>query len=98
MTGQFVTSKAGHDKDVLYIVVAEEGDFVYLSDGRLRRPDRPKKKRRKHIQPINAEADEDLKARLLAGETVRPEEVRYAIRQFESNRTNKTVEEMYVEK
>ncbi|MDE5590398.1 MAG: KOW domain-containing RNA-binding protein [Acetatifactor sp.] len=98
MTGQFVTSKAGHDKGVLYIVVAEEGDFVYLSDGRLRKPDRPKKKRRKHIQPINAEADEDLKARLLAGETVRPEEVRYAIRQFESNRTNKTLEEMYVEK
>ena len=98
MTGQFATSRAGHDKGVLYIVVAEEGDFVYLSDGRLRGPDRPKKKRRKHIQPINAEADEDLKARLLAGEAVRPEEVRYAIRQFESNRTNKILEEMYVEK
>lgn len=98
MTGQFAASKAGHDKGVLYIVVAEEGDFVYLSDGRSRRPDRPKKKRRKHIQPINAEADENLKARLLAGETVRPEEVRYAIRQFESNRTSKTVEEMYVKK
>ena len=98
MTGQFATSRAGHDKGVLYIVVAEEGDFVFLSDGRLRRPDRPKKKRRKHIQPINAEADEDLKARLLAGEAVRPEEVRYAIRQFESNRTNKILEEMYVEK
>ncbi|MCM1055983.1 MAG: KOW domain-containing RNA-binding protein [Firmicutes bacterium] len=97
MTGQFVTSKAGHDKGVLYIVVAEEGDFVYLSDGRSKGPDRPKKKRRKHIQPINAEAKE-LKARLLTGEAVRPEEVRYAIRQFESNRTNKTVEEMYVEK
>lgn len=98
MTGQFATSKAGHDKGVLYMVVAEEGDFVYLSDGRLRRPDRPKKKRRKHIQPINAEADEDLKKRLLAGEAVRPEEVRYAIKRFESNRTSKTVEEMYVEK
>ncbi|MCM1193539.1 MAG: KOW domain-containing RNA-binding protein [Butyrivibrio sp.] len=97
MTGQFAVSKAGHDKGALYVVVAEEGDFVYLSDGRLRRPDRPKKKRRKHIQSINAEAEE-LKARLLAGGTVRPEEVRYAIKQFESNRTNKTVEEMYVEK
>lgn len=98
MTGQFATSKAGHDKGVLYMVVAEEGDFVYLSDGRSRRPDRPKKKRKKHIQPINAEADKDLKARLLAGETVGPEEIRYAIKRFESNRTSKTVEEMYVEK
>lgn len=98
MTGRFATSRAGHDKGVLYLVVAEEEDYVYLSDGRSRGPDRPKKKRRKHIQPINAEADEELKARLLAGEAVRPEEVRYAIRQFESHKTSRTVEEMYVEK
>ncbi len=80
MTGQFAAAKAGHDKGVLYVIVAEEGDFVYLSDGRLKKPDRPKKKRKKHIQPINAEVDPGLKARLLAGEAVRPEEVRAAIR------------------
>lgn len=89
MTGQFATSGAGHDKGVLYVVVSEEEDFVYLSDGRLKNPDRPKKKRKKHIQPMRAEVDEGLKAKLLAGEAVRPEEVRYAIKQFESNRTNK---------
>ena len=47
MTGQLVTSRAGHDKDTLYVIIAEEGDFVYLCDGRLKPPDRPKKKRRK---------------------------------------------------
>lgn len=91
MTGQFAVSMAGHDRGVLYVVVAEEGDFVYLSDGRLRPPDRPKKKRRKHIQPRNAEVDEELKTRLLTGRTVRPEEIRYAIQQIKT-----AVEEMYV--
>ena len=37
MIGQFAVSKAGHDKGTLYVVVAREGDFVYLSDGRLKR-------------------------------------------------------------
>lgn len=92
MTGQFAVSGAGHDKGVLYVVVAEERDFVYLSEGRLRKPDRPKKKRKKHIRPINREVDKGLKARLLAGETVRPEEIRYAIKQFESERANKAAE------
>ncbi len=86
MTGRFVTSKAGHDKDTLYVVVAEEGDFVYLSDGSLKKPDNPKKKRRKHIQPINAKVDEPLMTRLLAGEPVRPEEIKHAIRLFMSNK------------
>lgn len=90
MTGRFAASRAGHDRGVLYVIVAEEGDFVYLSDGRLRTPDRPKKKRKKHIQPMNAEVDGELKARLLAGGTVRPEEIRYAIRQ------TKIAEEIYV--
>lgn len=86
MTGQFAISGAGHDKGVLYVVMAEKGDFVYLSDGRLKNPDRPKKKRRKHIQPIKAEVDEGLMAKFLTGEVVRPEEIRYAIRQFESRK------------
>ena len=33
MIGQFATSKAGHDKNMLYVVVAEEGEFVALCDG-----------------------------------------------------------------
>lgn len=89
MTGQFVTSRAGHDKGTLYVVVAEENDFVYLSDGRSKHPDKPKKKRRKHIQPINAEVEKLLKTKLLARDVVRPEEIRYAIRLFEENRTGK---------
>ena len=70
MTGRFAVSLAGHDRGVLYVIVAEEGDFVYLSDGRLKPPDRPKKKRRKHIQPMKAEVDRELMAKLSAGGAV----------------------------
>ena len=59
MTGQLATSRAGHDRDTLYVIIAEEGDFVYLCDGRLKPPDKPKKKRRKHIQPIDSYVDEN---------------------------------------
>ena len=36
MTGKLALSKAGHDKDKLYLIVKEEQDTVYLSDGRKR--------------------------------------------------------------
>lgn len=81
MTGQFVTSRAGHDKGTLYVVLAEDEKYVYLSEGRLKSPEKPKKKNRRHVQPINA-GDPELRAKLAAGGTVRPEEIRYAIKQF----------------
>ena len=46
MLGEFATSKAGHDKDRLYMIVGEEEEWVYLCDGRLRGVEHPKKKRR----------------------------------------------------
>lgn len=82
MVGQFAYSKAGHDKGTLFVIVGEEKDFVYLSDGRLKKPDAPKKKRRKHIQPVNLTVDEALKRRLEAGETVYPEEIKAAIKGY----------------
>ena len=30
MLGEFATSKAGHDKDRLYMIVGEEEEWVYL--------------------------------------------------------------------
>lgn len=81
MVGRLALSKAGHDKDTLYVIVAQEGDFVYLSDGRLKMPDKPKKKRLRHIQPMNDTVDKELAGRLLRGEKVYPEEIKYALKQ-----------------
>lgn len=47
MIGELATSKAGHDKDRLYMIVGEEGECVYLCDGRLRGVEHPKKKKKK---------------------------------------------------
>lgn len=60
MIGELATSKAGHDKDRLYMVVGEEGECVYLSDGRLRGVEHPKKKKKKHIQIIHSSAQDTL--------------------------------------
>lgn len=54
MLGEFATSKAGHDKDRLYMIVGEEEEWVYLCDGRLRGVEHPKKKKKKHIQIIHS--------------------------------------------
>lgn len=82
MVGQLATSKAGRDKGALYVVTAQQGDFVYLCDGCLRQPDRPKKKRIRHIQPIKDRVDEALAERLRKGEKVYAEEIRYALKQY----------------
>ena len=82
MIGKFATSKAGHDKAQVYVIIAMEGDFVYLCDGRLRPLDKPKKKRKKHIQIVNTTVEQDLYNRILNKETVRDEEIKYAIRKY----------------
>ena len=56
--GTFVRSLAGHDKDRVYIIVREESESVYLADGRLREIQRPKRKNKKHVQPIRRRLDE----------------------------------------
>lgn len=82
MAGQLAASKAGHDKGTLYVIMRREGDFVYLCDGRLRSPDRPKKKRIIHIQPVNFLVEESLLRKLQNNEKVYAEEIRYALKQY----------------
>lgn len=60
MIGELATSKAGHDKDRLYMIVGEEGECVYLCDGRLRGVEHQKKKKKKHIQIIHSSAQDTL--------------------------------------
>lgn len=52
MVGMFALSRAGHDQKTIYVIISEEGEYVYLADGRNRTVDRPKKKNKKHIQII----------------------------------------------
>lgn len=61
--GQIVISKAGHDKDTWYIVLKQEGEYVYVANGKLRLLDKPKKKKLKHLQMTNY-IDNEIKERL----------------------------------
>ena len=45
-------SRAGHDAGRTYLVLGEEEDFLWLTDGDLRPLDKPKKKKRMHVQLV----------------------------------------------
>lgn len=45
-------SKAGHDKDRIYVVICTEGEFAYVADGNLRPIRHMKRKNAMHLQPV----------------------------------------------
>ena len=47
-----VISKAGRDRDKLFYVIGLEGPYVILANGKDRPLDRPKRKKRKHVQKV----------------------------------------------
>ncbi len=74
--GSVVVSKAGRDAGRLFIVVEEvDADFVMIANGGLRKLDRLKKKRRKHLKPTGTTVTA-LRDRLANGEPVEDHEVR----------------------
>lgn len=50
--GMLARAKAGHDTGRVYVITGVDEAYVYLSDGKLRPSDRPKKKKKKHVQII----------------------------------------------
>ena len=50
--GMLVRSKAGHDKDRIYVVIRAEDEYVYAADGDLRPLRHVKRKNVRHLQPV----------------------------------------------
>ena len=50
--GMLVRSKAGHDKDRIYVVIRAEDEYVYVADGDLRPLRHVKRKNVRHLQPV----------------------------------------------
>ena len=50
--GMMARSLAGHDAGLIYVIIGSDSAYVYLADGRLRTVDHPKKKKKKHVQPV----------------------------------------------
>lgn len=82
MKGMFATSKAGHDKGKLYIIIKEEEEYVYLTDGRLRPVDMPKKKKKKHIQLIK-KINPNIYITIEENRQISNEEVKRALKEYE---------------
>lgn len=79
--GEFAKSKAGHDKEEIFIIVNKEEEYVYLVDGKSRILDKPKKKKIKHIQVIN-QIDEELQRKLETNLILRDEDIKRAIKSY----------------
>ena len=70
MIGNIAVSIQGHDKGKAYIIIEEKDGYLYVSDGKRRSVDNPKKKNPAHLQ-INRSFDTQfLKEKIKAGEKI----------------------------
>ena len=76
--GMLVKSLAGHDAGKIYIIVETDEKYVYLVDGKIRTLDRPKCKKKKHVQLIlkkyNVSGADDTAIKRILKEWKREEE------------------------
>lgn len=79
--GSIVRSIAGRDKGGLFIVLSREGEYVFLANGELRKVDRPKRKKLKHIQGTNS-VSEFVQNKISTVGKVTNSEVRKALAEF----------------
>lgn len=75
------SSKAGHDKNTVYVIIKEETEYVYLADGRLKTLAKPKRKNKKHIQVIKKYPEPEFPERIKAGKT-NDGEIRKVLEQY----------------
>ena len=76
-----VKSIAGRDAGSLFFVLATEGDFLLLADGKTRPVERPKRKRRKHAALLRRDGGA-VSQRIRSNETITNSELRKALAAF----------------
>lgn len=63
MIGTIVKSIAGHDQNNFFVILNVENEYVYLVDGKTRKLENPKMKKKKHVQ-ITSSVNEQFVSRL----------------------------------
>ena len=76
-----VVSKAGRDQGQLFYVIDADEQYVYLADGKSRRLEKPKRKKRKHIEQI-PRTESRIAEKLRNGEKVLNRELRKELASF----------------
>lgn len=85
--GMLVKSKAGHDKDELYVILDMQDEYLYLVDGKIRTLDHPKKKKIKHVQRIDYIVKNVVETQ--STNSLRNEDIKYAIKLYLSQGNQK---------
>ena len=76
-----VVSKAGRDQGQLFYVIDTDEQYVYLADGKSRRLEKPKRKKRKHIEQI-PRTESRIAEKIRNGEKVLNSELRKELASF----------------
>ena len=79
--GQVVYSKSGHDKGDVQMIVAVEGEYLFLADGRRRKLEKPKRKKKMHVQPTFY-VEEDVAAKLQTGAYLLDADIKKALKKY----------------
>lgn len=90
MTGFLASSKAGHDKGKVYVIIKEDTEYVWLADGKIKTVDRPKKKRKKHIQVIKYFNNEEIRTSLTEGKEVSDLEILMVLKKYKKQQMSDT--------
>ena len=70
-----VVSTAGHDQGKLFYVIDEDPVYLVLANGKDRTLDKPKRKKRKHVQKV-LRSETRVAAKLISGDKVLNGELR----------------------
>ena len=73
-----VRSDAGRDKGKLFVVLAVEGEYLLLADGKARKVESPKRKKRRHVLFVAADENR-LSDKIKSEEKITNSELRRAL-------------------
>lgn len=77
--GRIVVTTAGRDKDRYFVVLSVDNGYCFLSDGKVRKVDMPKKKKIKHLR-VTEFFLEEIAEMLNAEQTVTNSRIRKCLR------------------
>ena len=70
-----VVSTAGHDRGEIFYVIGMDDQYLYLANGKDRSLDKPKRKKRKHVQKV-LRSETRVVEKLIRGDKVLNSELR----------------------
>ena len=79
--GDVITSIAGRDQGKIFYVIKEDPVYLYLANGKDRTLDKPKLKKRKHVQKV-LRSETRVAQKLRAGDKVLNSELRRDLTEF----------------